>query len=507
MSRVLSSGNLFDAVARTVPLRPDRAALVFNDECHSLDSLLATADRVAGGLVAAGLQPGQSVSILADNRPEHLILYLAMARAGGLYIPINPKLAPPEIAYILDHATPSTIFVSEQLRPLLETSQALAAHRPTVRTLDRAKGDSDWSRVAASAPLGTSRGGGTDSLAVGYTSATTGRPKGVEASHNAQYESARAFAQLWSLGPDDCVLNGVTLAIFYGLTTSAITMLLAGVPLVLMERFDAQRALALIEAHRCTVMPAVPTMLGMLTETARLSARRYDTSSLRLPISSGQRLPAQTAELFRDTFGVPIYEYFAASECRPIFAWDLSRGDRPQQGKVGPVGPGVEARILDDTGAAVPVGSEGNLFVRGPTLMTGYYRNPELTRSVLRDGWFETGDRASIDADGIHTIGSRNREMINRGAAKVAPPEVETVLLAHPAVREAAVVGVPDPAFGEQVKAVLVLKPGVAAGVADIRRHCRAHLADFKVPGIVVFVDALPIGPTGKVLKRALVDL
>ncbi len=507
MSPAGISENLFDVVAQVAAARTDRDALIFGSERRSRDSLLAEADRVAGGLVADGLRPGDAVSALSDNRPELLILYLALARAGALFVPINPNLAPPEIAYILDHATPACVFVSAAMRPPFDAAQALARRRPAVLTLDGNADDSDWRRLAGSGPLGRSRGGGTDGAVVCYTSATTGVPKGVEASHAAECESARAFAQLWALEPGDCMLNGLPLAYIYGLTTVALTSLVAGIPFVLMERFDGPAALASIEVHRCTVFPAVPTMHAMLVECARLSKRRHDVSSLRLPVSSGARLSAETAGQFRDTFGVPIYEFYAASECRPIFAWDLSRGDRPQQGKVGPLAPGVSARILDDTGAPVPVGREGNLFVRGPTLMTGYYRNPELTRSVLRDGWFETGDRAAVDAGGMHTIGSRSKEMINRGGAKVAPPEVEAVLLAHPSVREAAVLGVPDPAFGEQVKAVLVLKPGAAATVAEIRRHCRAQLAEFKVPGIVVFVASLPTGPTGKLLRRALIDL
>jgi long-chain acyl-CoA synthetase len=274
-----------------------------------------------------------------------------------------------------------------------------------------------------------------------------------------------------------------------------------------MERFDAPRALELIETHRCSVFLGVPTMHAMLAEAVRLSKRRFDLSSLTMPISSGARLTAQVAADFLETIGVPINEFYAASEIRPVFAYDLARGQTPRGGTVGPVAPGVEARIVGDDGGPVPVGVEGNLFVRSPTLMIDYYRDPALTASVMRDGWFDSGDRASIDADGIYSIGGRNKEMINRGGAKVAPAEVETVLLAHPRVREAAVLGVPDAAFGEQVKAVVVLHPGEPVSASSLRQHCRARLADFKVPGIVVFVDTLPVGPTGKLLRRALIDL
>jgi long-chain acyl-CoA synthetase len=502
------SENLFDAIAAARPRRPDHTGLIVGDETLTTPDLLAAADRVAGGLVASGLRPGDRVAILSDNRPELLVLYLALARAGALYVPINPNLAPPEIAWILDRATPHAILVSDAMGPRYNDARALARHAPDLLSLDPPPhAIADWQRLAGHAPLGESRGGGRDGVIVCYTSATTGTPKGVCASHAAELASARSFEQLWALGPDDVLLNGLPLAYIYGLSTVALTGLVAGVPAVLMERFEGPKALELIERHRCTVFAGVPTMHAMLLECRRLSKRSADTSSLRLPVSSGARLPATVAEQFRATFGVPIYEFYASSECRPIFAWDLSRGDVPRQGCVGPCAPGVEARLLDDAGQAVPDGTDGNLFVRGPSMMTDYYRDPELTAAVLRDGWFDTGDRARREPDGSHTIGSRNKEMINRGGAKVAPPEVEAVLLAHPAVREAAVVGVPDPAFGEQVKAVLVLKPGVAPGVADIRRHCRERLADFKVPGIVVFVDALPTGPTGKVLKRALVGL
>lgn len=500
--------NLFDEIARAAGTRMDHTALWFGTTSHSYRSLLETADRVAGGLVGAGLRPGDGVSVLSENRPELLILYLALARAGALYIPINPNLAAPEIAYILDHATPVTLFVGQTMRPLYEAAQQRAAHRPKLLTLEEtADGASDWQGLAMSAPLGKSCGGDRDGAVVCYTSATTGVPKGVRASHDAEIASARSFAQVWAVGPDDRMLVGLPLAYIYGLTTASLTALLATIPIVAMERFDAPRALALIEAHRCSILPAVPTMLAMLAETATLLPKKFDTSSLRLPASSGARLTSPVAERFRAVFGVPVYEFYASSECRPVFAWDLSRGDRPRQGIVGPVAPGVAVRILDDDGKPVATGEEGNLFVRGPTLMTDYYRNPELTRSVLQDGWFDTGDRTRVDADGNHTIGSRNKEMINRGGAKVAPPEVETVLLAHPSVKEAAVIGVPDPAYGEHVKAVLVLQPGCNATANAIRQHCRTHLADFKVPGIVTFVDALPTGPTGKLLKRALLDL
>jgi long-chain acyl-CoA synthetase len=502
------SENLFDAVATARARRPDHTGLIIGDERLPTRDLLAEADRVAGGLVASGLRPGDCVSVLSDNRPEILVLYLALARAGAVYVPINPNLAPPEIAWILDRATPGAIFVSDAMRPRWNDARTLARHAPELLSLDPPPhAISDWQRLAGHKPLGESRGGGKDGVIVCYTSATTGTPKGVRASHAAELASARSFEQVWAIRPDDVLLNGLPLAYIYGLATVAITGLVAGVPSVLMERFDGPKALELIERHRCTIFPAVPTMHAMLLECRRLSKRSHDTSSLRLPVSSGARLPATVAEQFRAAFGVPIYEFYASSECRPIFAWDLTRGDVPRQGCVGPCAPGVEARIVDEAEQNVPDGTDGNLFVRGPSLMTDYFRDPELTNTVLRDGWFDTGDRARREPDGAYTIGSRNKEMINRGGAKVAPPEVEAVLLAHPAVHEAAVVGVPDPAFGEQVKAVLVLKPGMAAGIADIRRHCRERLADFKVPGLVVFVDALPTGPTGKVLKRALIDL
>jgi long-chain acyl-CoA synthetase len=300
------------------------------------------------------------------------------------------------------------------------------------------------------------------------------------------------------------VLIGLPLAYIYGLTTAALTTLCAGGTIILLERFNPVRALEAVVRERVTAFMGVPTMYGMMIDHAAETGKSYDVASWRLPISAGAALPSAVREGFRALFGRDINEFYALSEIRPVFAFNVRRGDPLKHGYVGKPAHQVETRLIGDDGRDCAAGQEGDLLVRSPTLMLGYYRDPELTALAIKDGWFHTGDRAVHDEADNFAIVGRTKDIIIRGGAKIAPAEVEAALSSHPAIRQAAAFGVPDALYGEQVKAVVALREDCAVTIEELQAHCRARLAAFKVPSIIEFRAELLVGPTGKILKKAL---
>jgi long-chain acyl-CoA synthetase len=494
----MAPSNLFDVVAQAAAADPSRLAIRFGDRDISYRSLVEAADRTAGALKARGVEAGDRVAIHARNCPEILTLYLAVARLGAVYVPINPELSAPEIAYILDHALPKLLFGDAVLGATREAAFSQGQHRPSMIDLGV------FDAFAKHAPLGDSAPGAGHGLVICYTSGSTGRPKGVYASHAVEIASAAAYAETWDIGPADRVLIGLPLAYIYGLTTAALTTLCAGGTIILLERFNPVRALEAIARERVTTFMGVPTMYGMMIDHAAESGKNYDVASWRLPISAGAALPSTVRDRFRALFGRDINEFYALSEVRPVFAFNVRRGDPLKHGYVGKPAPEVEARLVGDDGRDCATGQEGDLLVRSPTLMLGYYRDPELTAAAIKDGWFHSGDRAVRDEADNFAIVGRTKDIIIRGGAKISPAEVEAALSLHPAIRQAAAFGAPDALYGEQVKAVVALRENCAATIEELQAHCREHLAAFKVPSIIEFRAELPVGPTGKILKKAL---
>lgn len=498
--------NLYDAIGRMGASIRDKAAIRFAGTTISHGDLLDEADRVAAGLLQRGLNSGDRVAILASNCPEYLALYLAAARAGLTFLPLNSQLAPPELEYIFRHAQPAAVFASGAFRTLADDiNRRSGVDAPLLSVEPDPNGGAGYRHLARSAPLGESRGGGRDRVIVCYTSGTTGRPKGVAASHAAEIESMRAAAAVRSLTEADRVIVALPLSYIFGLTSAALTSLFAGASISLHGAFDAARALECIERDGISIFIGVPTMYAMMVACLEEGHRRFDLRTWRLAVSGGAPLPAATAASFARLTGLPVGQQYGLSEVRPVFAHPA--GCIVKTASAGKPAPGVDVRIVGERGEDLPANSEGDLLVRSPTMMLGYYRDPALTAAVLRDGWLDTGDRAVMDAEGYAWIRGRSREMINRGGAKVSPAEVESVLLLHPDVQEAAVTGMPDPIHGHAVKAVIVPRRGHAVSRAALRRHCRGHLADFKIPSVIAVVEALPLGPTGKIDRHRLAEI
>jgi long-chain acyl-CoA synthetase len=431
--------------------------------------LLARAGGFAKYLAAAGVQPGQRVAVALPNSATLAVAVLGGLARGVTVAPIDPLLTGEERAAILADLGPALVV------DRLETQVApLHAEPATVPAL------------------------------VLYTSGSTGRPKGAVLSH-----AALAFAiQSWTravmrLGPGDVVLAALPLSHSFGLIGALLAPLSAGATVVLLDRFAPAPALAAIARHRVTVFPGVATMFQRLLTAPEMA--RADLRSLRLAVSGAAPCPWVLCEDWRKRTGVRILRGYGMSELfRPISYLDGDEGDRADA--VGRAVPGVELRVVDNAGHDVRAGEPGELWIRTPAVMDGYLDAPADTASVLVDGWFRTGDLVAVSPDGHVRIVGRKRERILRGGYSIFPPEVEVVLLGHPAVAEAAVVGQPHPELGEEVVAFVTLRAGHGLPPDELVGYCRERLAIYKYPRTVTILNELPKSATGKVLKARLVQ-
>ena len=342
-----------------------------------------------------------------------------------------------------------------------------------------------------------------DTAVIIYTSGTTGKPKGAELTHFQMFMNCTVSGELFGLRGDDIATAVLPLFHVFGLSSVLNMIVRFGVTMVLIPRFEADAVLDAMARHRCTIFTGVPTMYFALLQ-ADLAGR--DLSSLRVCVSGGAAIPGEVIRAFEEKFpGVVILEGYGLTETASTTTFNFSA----EQRKVLSIGLpiwGVEVRVVDEEDKPLPPGPEniGEIIIRGHNLTKGYYRNPDATAEAFRGGWFHTGDLAYADEDGYLFVVDRKKDMVIRGGYNVYPREIEEVLFAHPAVAEAAVIGRPDPRLGEEVVALLVLKPGAQADPDDIIAYCRERLAAYKYPREVIIVDDLPKGPTGKILKREL---
>ncbi len=464
------SGNfagLIDEVARR---RPEHPALRWDGGALTYRDLVARAADFADRIRARGLRPGHRMAISLTNRPEFVVAVLGGLAAGVTVAPLDPLLKADERADIL-----------ADLRAALVVEAGPGGDI-------RERADDDGTRGAPAA-------------LVLYTSGSTGRPKGAVLSH-----AALTFANYSWGGPviglrdDDVVLGALPLSHAFGLNGALLAPLLAGVTVRLVERFAADAVANLVAREDVTVLPGVATMFHRLLEVPDFSGG----ARLRLGVSGAAPCPWDLAEAWRARTGVRIVRGYGSTELfRPLSYLAADPTDHPDC--VGRPVPGVEIRVVDDDGRALPAGQEGELLIRTPAVMNGYLgSSADETKTVLTDGWFRTGDLARVTPDGYVAIVGRTRERIKRGGYSIFPAEVEAALLTHPAVAEAAVVGVPDDALGEEIAAFVALKPGSSAGADELIAWCRERLAAFKYPRRVSFVGALPRSATGKILKARL---
>jgi long-chain acyl-CoA synthetase len=499
---------LSDVIATGAERHPERAAILFKDGALSYGTLAANVHRLARGLAAHGVGRGDRIAVLLGNCPEVTQTYYATAALGGVIVPANPLLKPPELAYIWGDADVKAVVTAAALVPgAQEALRSLTGPRLLVSVGAREEtppGVATLAEVVAgqrSDALPASGVSENDPAACLYTSGTTGRPKGALLSHRNLIANARQVGEALRITLDDNLLCALPLFHSFGATVCQNAALLAGARFTIAEAFHPLRVLETIEQQRPTIFPGVPAMYGALLQIP--GERRPDLSSLRACFSGGAPMPVALMRAFEERFGAPILEGDGPTECGPATSVNPLGGVR-KPGSIGLPLPGVEMKIVDEQDGEVAEEVIGEIVVRGENVMLGYHNQPEATREAMRGGWYHTGDLGKRDADGYFYIVDRKKDMLIVGGINVYPREVEEVLYTHPAVADVAVLGQPDPLRGEVPLAAVALKAGANATAQELIRYCRERLANFKVPRKVVFRESLPRSSTGKVLKRLL---
>jgi long-chain acyl-CoA synthetase len=478
--------------AGRVAVRVDNAAMTY----RALDEASA---RVAGVLRERGLEPGDRVGIMMPNVAEVPVLYYGILRAGGVVVPMNPLLKAREVAYYLGDSGAGMLFAWHTFAGEARAGAGQAGADLTV--VDEA----GFPDLLASATLleDVTNRDSEDTAVILYTSGTTGQPKGAELTHgNLISNTDTARTEIVQARPEDVIFGGLPLFHVFGQTVALNVAVAAGACLTLLPRFDAAHALRIIAGHHVTVFEGVPTMyVALLHQPDRGD---YDVSSLRMCISGGAALPVEVLRGFEDAFGCAVLEGYGLSETSPVASFNHPGKER-KPGSIGTPIREVRMRVVDNSGREVPQGEVGEIVISGPNVMKGYWQRPEATTDAIRDGWFHTGDLARVDEDGYFYIVDRKKDMIIRGGYNVYPREIEEVLYEHPAVAEAAVIGLSHSALGEEVGAAVVLKPGASATAEELRDYVKGQVAAYKYPRHVWIADALPKGPTGKIQKRDIV--
>src|SRR3954467_7773772 len=406
--------------------------------------------------------------------------------AGGVVVPMNVLLKGREVDFYVSDSGAKAVFVWHGFADACVDAPA--------EVIKVTPGEFEQLVIGAdSAPENAERAGG-DTAVILYTSGTTGTPKGAELSHDNLRTNCEVTAQtLAELTPDDVILGALPLFHSFGQTCGLNAAVSGGACLSMIPRFDPGQALESIQRDPRPVFEGVPTMYHAILEVP--DRESYDVSSLRLCISGGSAMPVEVMRGFEKAFDCKVLEGYGLSETSPVASFNHPDRDR-KPGSIGTPIEGVEMKLADESNGV------GEIAIRGHNVMKGYWRNPDATQEVMRDGWFHTGDMAQVDEDGYFFIVDRKKDMIIRGGYNVYPREIEEVLYEHPAVREAAVVGVPHDELGEEVGAAVALKDGEEVGADELQAFVKDQVAAYKYPRRIWFVDELPKGPTGKILKR-----
>jgi long-chain acyl-CoA synthetase len=485
-----------------------KPALIAGERTFTYGELDDLCARVAGGLHELGVRPGDRVSLYSQNRWEWVVAYHAALRAAAVVNPINVMLTPEEVAFVLNDCGAAAIFTTgEKAGVILDLTRAVPTLRQVI-SFDPAGGAAAFEDLLGhrAEPPDVARPAPADLSTIGYTSGTTGHPKGAMQSHRAVFLNTAALFAVQTRTCRDVMLNALPLPHVYGNIVMNGTFM-TGATLVMMERFDPAAALAQIQRHRATVFDGVPTMYAMMLADPSLPGTGL--SSLRLCAVGGQTMPVAKMDEWERRSRAPLLELWGMTELAGAGTSNCSYMPNVH-GSIGFALPGAEARVaaLGDPRVTVADGEPGELMIRGPLVMLGYYGNDQATRAAIEpDGWMHTGDIATRDDEGHYFIVDRKKDLIITGGFNVYPAEIERVIASHPAVAMVAAGPVPDQTRGELARAYVVLRPGAAATETEIIEHCRPHLAAYKLPRSVRFVPDLPKTSTGKVMRRDLKTL
>jgi len=487
--------NFAEELTKAAAEAADRPAVKLDDIVLNYAVLDAAAARAAGLLRAKGIGPGDAVGLQMPNVPYFPIVYFGALRLGAVVVPMNPLLKGREVEYHMSDSGAKVIVAWHDFAAAAgegaetagaecvvakpgEFEQLLGGAEPVDEVVDRAD---------------------DDAAVIIYTSGTTGTPKGATLMHSNLANGAEVARDLVDAGPDFVGLATLPLFHVFGMNSVMNVALQARALLTLLPRFEPGKALEIIQRDHVTSFAGVPTMYSALLHHPDRDS--YDVSSLDLCVSGGSAMPVELLHGFDDAFGAKVLEGYGLSETTGMGSFNLPDRER-KPGSIGvPIG-GTEMKVVDDDDNELPQGERGEVVMRGPFVMKAYWNKPEATEEVMRGGWFHTGDIATVDEDGYFFIVDRKKELVIRGGYNVYPREIEEVLYAHPAVREAAVLGIPHDQLGEEVGAALALKDGADASPEEIRDYVKQRVAAYKYPRVVWIAEELPKTSTGKILKR-----
>jgi long-chain acyl-CoA synthetase len=508
--------NLSTVLQESARRYPSKIAYVFGDTELSFAQVNGAANMVANGLVAKGIKPGDKVGLSCFNLPFFPIVYFGILKAGAVVVPLSVLLKKDEIAYHLSDSEAKAYFcfVGTEDLPMGQMGHAgfneaadckdffMIMPKPEMPSTIEGTQTLGSLMNGQSPAFDTIQTGAEDTAVIIYTSGTTGRPKGAELTHSNLMQNAIISADLGDMNVDDTMLTVLPLFHIFAMTVLMNAGAYRGCKSILLPKFDAETVFALLQKHKVTIFAGVPTMYwGLLNFKEEKFDYKAIAANLKICLSGGAALPVNVLEEFEARFKVDILEGYGMSEGSPVVTFNMKEFGR-KPGSVGKPVWGVDVKIVDDQDNEVAIGEKGELIYRGHNVMKGYYKKPEANKTTLKNGWLYSGDVAIKDEEGFYFIVDRTKEMIIRGGLNVYPREVEEVMMQHEAVSMVAVIGIPDDRMGEEIRACVVLKDGKSVSESDLMAWTKEHIAAYKYPRQIVFMDALPMSATGKILKK-----
>lgn len=504
---------LWQVLEKTKHQRGAHMAVWFAGQTMTYDELYTMSLRVMGALRRANIERGDRVAVMLPNCPQYVAIYYAVTGLGATLVQVNPMSTATELSFLLSDSGATLMFAYDALLPVVSAIREQSALKQVVG-IHLAPGstaalepDAWYDEWLAGAGLGTPATGLdplTTIAVLQYTGGTTGRPKGAMLTHyNLVANAYQAVHIIPDVSSGDSIVVALPLFHVYAMTVCMNAPVLLGISMLIVPRFDPKEIVTLFERFHPTLFPGVPTMYVALSQVAQPGTTAF--SSLRICNSGGAPMPVQVMKHFEELTGAAVLEGYGLSEASPVTHAQPSSAER-KVGTIGVVVPNTDAKIVavDNGITECPTGTPGELIVRGPQVMFGYWNRTEETKNTLIDGWLHTGDIATMDEDGYVTIVDRKKDMIIASGYNVYPREIEEVLYEHPAVLEAAVIGVPDEYRGETVKAYIVTRPQHVVSVEEMTAWCREKLSAYKVPREIEFRSELPKTAVGKILRRAL---
>ena len=514
--------NLSEFLEESARKYPQRDAVVLGDTRLAYAQVDAAANQVANLLVERGIRRGDKVALTCPNLPYFTIVYFGILKAGAVVVPLNVLFKSREIAYHLTDSDAKAYFCFEGTDELPMGSEGHRGFNETdtcehfiLITADPSaeapfEGVTTLGAALVSQPptFETVETDADDTAVILYTSGTTGQPKGAELRHRNMRDNALAGKELFGADPENPDTYLCVLPLFHSFGQSVVQngAFAFGGTVVMLPRFEPRAALALMAKEKVTYFAGVPTMywglLGALDDSVDVKAL---AATIRTAVAGGSALPVEVHKDFKSKFGVTILEGYGLSETSPVASFS-PYGQEPRVGSIGVPIPGVQMKLIDDDWNEIEDDPDaiGEIAIKGHNVMKGYYNRPEATAEAIRDGWFRTGDLARRDKDGFYYIVDRSKDMIIRGGFNVYPREIEEVLMTHPAVSLAAVIGVPNESHGEEIKAFVILNKDTATTPDELVAWGKEQMAGYKYPRLVEVVDELPMTATGKILKREL---